>query len=210
MNVILRRDACVCMYVWAFAARVTTCSPQQVRRGFPPWPLRQGERRGGKTIGGGTTGRDWMTERSGNASLCFFVLTRPRNLCQPGNNTNTPATGVPTGVPFRLAACSFGNDRPRALFLKKERYSFLDTEKHERQVIKYTRTRRKKLHCINLTMRASQMCLGWRKRNFWFLWIKFGYLSGGQVYVNLAATSLIDLQSLHPIWHSYLSHRRMK
>lgn len=51
-----------CARVWAFTARVTTCSPQQVRRGFSPWRGGQGEknrkRAGGPGRGTGRTEKE--------------------------------------------------------------------------------------------------------------------------------------------------------
>jgi len=52
---------------------------------FPPWPLRQGERRGGKTTGGGTTGRDRVMVQGGNASLVPRLGSDSRNLAVSDN-----------------------------------------------------------------------------------------------------------------------------
>lgn len=69
----------VCVCIWAFAARVTTCSPQQVHRGFPLGHYAKGREEAAKRQGeerqGGT---EWRCEVE--SRLSFLVLARPRNL----------------------------------------------------------------------------------------------------------------------------------
>lgn len=73
------------------------------------------KRQGGKDVREGLNdGAKWK-----RVSPLLLVLARPRNLCQPGNNTNTAAAGgTDGGYPFLPSVCS-------CVFLSgNKRYSF--------------------------------------------------------------------------------------
>lgn len=82
---ILRLGIRVCVY--GHSPQELRCAPRN--RSVVVSPLghyAKGERRDGKTTGGGTTGRDGVMERSGNAFLVLRLGSK--SLCQLGNNTD--------------------------------------------------------------------------------------------------------------------------